>query len=140
MVSLTNRAFQLATAPARFALEQTRTNLKALLELRQDYRAYEPILQQAAEETVDNIVRILVAAEQSLPPDIARLTPGEREQQVRESLARGEKHLLAALGEMYRSYRLITADSPGTIIENPSQSELQDSAVRRPAPRSPADE
>lgn len=140
MVSLTNRAFKLATAPARFALRQTRTNLKALLELHQDYRAYEPILQQAAAETVDNIVRVLVAAEQSLPPDIARMTPGEREQQVRESLARGERHLLAALGEMYRSYRLITADSPGTIIDNPSQSELQATTVMQRPPRSAADE
>ena len=47
-------------------------------------------------------------AERSLPPDIADMTPNEREAAITESLARGEKHLLAALGEMYRSYRLVT--------------------------------
>mgnify|MGYP003673989285 CR=1 FL=1 len=125
MVSLTSRVFKLATAPARFAVQQTRTNLKALNQLRQDYRAYEPIFQQAAAETADNIVKVLIAAEASLPPDMANLTPGEREQQIRESLARGERHLLAAFGELYRSYRLISTTSPGVIIENPSQTELQ---------------
>ncbi|MCX2981093.1 hypothetical protein EYC98_09480 [Halieaceae bacterium IMCC14734] len=125
MVSLTSRVFKLATAPARFAVQQTRTNLKALNQLRQDYRAYEPIFQQAAAETADNIVKVLVAAEQSLPPDIANLTPGEREQQIRDSLARGERHLLAAFGELYRSYRLISTTDPSVIIENPSQRELQ---------------
>ena len=134
MVSFTTRALRLATAPARFALQQTRTNLKTLFELGQDYRAYEPILQRAAEATVDNIVNVLVAAEQSLPPDIERLTPGEREQQVRESLARGEQHLLAALGEMYRSYRLISADKGGVIIENPAQEQLNAGPVVDPRP------
>ena len=115
--------FKLATAPARFALRQTRTNINALLELQQDYRAYEPILQKAAEETLENVIAVLAAAEHSLPADIEAMTPHEREREVTNSLARGEKHLLAALGEVYRSYRLITADTP-LVIENPPQREL----------------
>ena len=122
-MGLGSRVFKLATAPARFALKQTRTNIKTLLELQDDYRAFEPILQRAAEETLGNVMSVLAAAEQSLPNDIADMTPNEREQAVNESLARGERHLLAALGEMYRSYRLITADT-NFVIENPSQQEL----------------
>jgi hypothetical protein len=122
-MGLGSRVFRLATAPARFALRQTRTNIKTLLELQDDYRAFEPILQRAAEETLGNVMSVLAAAEQSLPADIAELTPNEREQAINESLARGEGHLLAALGEMYRSYRLITADK-NFVIENPSQQEL----------------
>jgi len=115
--------FKLATAPARFALRQTRTNIKTLLELQEDFRAYEPILQKAAEETIENVVSVLVAAENSLPDDIENMTPHEREHAVTQSLARGETHLLAALGEVYRSYRLITAEK-SFIIENPPQQEL----------------
>ncbi|MCZ6829150.1 MAG: hypothetical protein O7F73_06115 [Gammaproteobacteria bacterium] len=118
-----SRVFKLATAPARFALKQTRTNIKTLLELQGNFRAYEPILQKAAEETIENVVSVLVAAEQSLPADIEDMTPNERQQAVTDSLARGERHLLAALGEMYRSYRLITAEK-NFIIENPPQQEL----------------
>jgi hypothetical protein len=118
-----SRVFKLATAPARFALKQTRTNIRALQELQEDFRAYEPILQKAAEETIENVVSVLIAAEQSLPDDIADLTPNEREQAISQSLANGEKHLLAAVGEMYRSYRLITAEK-SFIIDNPPQGEL----------------
>ena len=124
MANLFNtRIFKLATAPARFALKQTRTNIKTLLELQEDFRAYEPVLQRAAEETVENVISVLAAAEKSLPADIEKMTPNEREQEIAQSLARGEKYLLAAVGEMYRSYRLITAEK-SFIIENPPQREL----------------
>ena len=115
--------FRLATAPARFAIRQTRTNIRTLMELREDYQAYEPILQRAAEETLENVIAVLVAAEKSLPHDIAEMTPNERERAITESLSRGEHHFLAAIGEMYRSYRLITADKP-FVIDNPPQQEL----------------
>jgi hypothetical protein len=118
-----HRIFKLATAPARFALKQARTNIKTMLELQEDIRAYEPILQKAAGETFENVVSVLVAAEQSLPADIGDLTPNEREQDIAQSLARGEKYLLAAVGEMYRSYRLITAEK-SFIIENPPQQQI----------------
>ena len=73
--SFSTRVFKLATAPARFALKQTRTNIKTLLELQEDFRAYESILQKAAEETVENVVSVLIAAERSLPADIDDMTP-----------------------------------------------------------------
>lgn len=117
------RIFKLATAPARFAFKQTRTNIKALRELREDFRAYEPVLQRAAEETIENVISVLEAAENSLPADIDNMTPNEREQEIAQSLARGEKYLLAAVAEMYRSYRLITAEK-SFVIENPPQQEL----------------
>ncbi len=124
MANLFNtRIFKLATAPARFALKQTRTNIKTLLELQEDFRAYEPVLQRAAEETIENVISVLAAAEKSLPADIDSMTPNEREREIAQSLARGEKYLLAAVAEMYRSYRLITAEK-GFIIENPRQREL----------------
>ena len=104
MTSLTSRVFNLATAPARFALRQTRTNMDLLRALREDYRAWEPILEQATEETLENLVRVMVAAEKSLPGNIEDMTPGERREALAESLARSEKHLLAALGELYRSW------------------------------------
>ena len=122
-INFRSRVFKLATAPARFAVRQTRTNIKTLLQLQEDYRAYEPILQRAAEETLENVLAVIAAAEHSLPADIEGMTPNERESAVSESLARGEKHLLAALGEMYRSYRLITAEA-SPFIENPPQREL----------------
>ena len=122
-----SRIFRLASAPARFAFRQTRTNIKTLLELQEDFRAYEPILQKAAEETIENVVSVLIAAEKSLPVAIEDMTPNEREDAITHSLARGEKHLLAALGEMYRSYRLMTAEK-SFLIENPPQQEL---AVRK---------
>lgn len=115
------RLFQLATAPARFALRQTATNLEAINALRRDVRAWQPILEQAADETLENLVRVLAAAEDSLPRDMANMTPGERRAALTESLARSEKHLLAAFGELYRSWRLASADSH-TVIENPPQS------------------
>ena len=121
--SFSTRVFKLATAPARFALKQTRTNIKTLRELQEDFRAYEPILQKAAEETVENVVSVLIAAERSLPADIDDMTPNEREQAITQSLRRGERHLLAAVGEMYRSYRLITAEK-SFFIENPPQQDL----------------
>jgi len=93
-------------------------------DLRSDFQSYEPLLQRAAEETLENVVSVIIAAEQSLPADIEALTPHEREQQITDSLARGERHLLAAVGELYRSYRLITADE-GVIIENPPQEKLE---------------
>jgi hypothetical protein len=124
MVNLfSTRIFKLATAPARFAFKQTRTNIKALRELQEDFRAYEPVLQRAAGETLENVISVLAAAEQSLPADIDSMTPNEREQEIAQSLARGEKYLLAAVGELYRSYRLITAEK-GFIIENPPQRKL----------------
>ena len=66
------------------------------------------------------MLAVLAAAEQSLPADIEALTPGEREQAIAQSLNRGEKHLLAAVGELYRSYRLITTELP-PVIDNPPQ-------------------
>jgi hypothetical protein len=122
--NLLTRAFDLATAPARFAVRQTVTNLEILGELRRDFRDYEPILQRAAEQTLQNMIAVLVAAERSLPADIEALTPNEREAQIADSLARGERHLLAAVGELYRSYRLITAEQ-GIVIDNPDQEELE---------------
>ena len=115
------RLFLLATAPARFALRQTVTNVEALRALRRDAGAWQPILEQAADETVENLVRVLAAAEDSLPANIADMTPSERRAALTESLARSEKHLLAAAGELYRSWRIATADDH-TVIENPPQS------------------
>jgi hypothetical protein len=123
MASFTQRAFQLATAPARFAWRQTRTNVDTLRALREDYQAWEPILEQAAEETVENLIRVMVAAERSLPQNIEDMTPGERREALAESLARSEKHLLAAFGELYRGWRIATAETP-EVIENPPQEEL----------------
>lgn len=119
-------AFKLATAPALFALKQTVTSYELWQEWREDYAAYEPILQKATERTLENMIAVLAAAEQSLPSDIAALTPREREEAIKASLARGEKHLLVALGEIYRSYRLLTADNDyQDLIENPPQSEIE---------------
>ncbi|MEP5762999.1 MAG: hypothetical protein ABJ308_00325 [Halieaceae bacterium] len=126
MASLTQRALQLATAPARFALRQTRTNIETLRALREDYRAWEPILEQATEETLENLMRVMVAAEKSLPRNIDDMTPNERRQALTDSLARSEQHLLAAFGELYRGWRIATAETPA-VIENPPQAELQSS-------------
>ena len=130
MARFSSRAFRLATAPARFAFKQTATNMRTLRELGENLSAYEPILQRAAEETLENVVNVLVAAEHSLPADIENMTPREREDAISQSLARGEQHLLAAIGEIYRSYRLITAESP-VVIKNPSQAELTAEEHRR---------
>lgn len=113
--------FRLATAPARFAIRQTATNLEALRALRRDARAWQPILEQAADETLENLVRVIAAAENSLPAGIENMTPTERRAALTESLARSEKLLLAAFGELYRSWRLASANSH-TLIENPPQS------------------
>lgn len=113
--------FRLATAPARFAIRQTTTNLEALRALRRDARAWQPILEQAADETLENLVRVIAATEKSLPADIENMTPTERRAALTESLARSEKLLLAAFGELYRSWRLASAGSHA-IIENPPQS------------------
>ena len=75
MSSVSQRIFRFATAPARFALRQTRTNIDALSALRTDYNAWESILQGAAEETIENLMRVMVAAEQSLPRNLEDLTP-----------------------------------------------------------------
>ena len=123
MVSPARRLFDVATAPARFALRQTRTNIDTLRALREDYRTWQPVLQQAADETLENLVRVMVAAEQSLPGNIEDMTPGERRAALTEALARSERHLLAAFGELYRGWRIATADSP-RVIENPPQSEF----------------
>ena len=121
MASPARRLFQLATAPARFALRQTFTNVEALRALRRDAGAWQPILEQAADETLENLVRVLAAAENSLPANIENMTPSERRAALTDSLARSERHLLAAAGELYRSWRLATAES-GAVIENPPQS------------------
>ncbi len=115
------RLFLLATAPARFALRQTATNIEALLALRRDAGAWQPILEQAADETVENLVRVLAAAEDSLPANIADMTPSERRAALTESLARSERLLLAAAGELYRSWRIATAENHA-VIDNPPQS------------------
>ncbi len=115
------RLFQIATAPARFALRQTVTNVDTLRALRRDAAAWQPILEQAADETLENLVRVLAAAEDSLPANLENMTPGERRAALTESLARSEKHLLAAAGELYRSWRLATADDHA-VIDNPPQS------------------
>jgi hypothetical protein len=121
--SFSQRIFRFATAPARFALRQTRTNIDALSALRTDYSAWESILQGAAEETIENLMRVMVAAEQSLPRNLEDLTPEERRRELALSLSRSEQHILAAFGELYRSWRLATADSP-LLIENPPQDQL----------------
>lgn len=121
MANPARRLFQLATAPARFALRQTATNVEALLALRRDATAWQPILEQAADETVENLVRVLAAAEDSLPANIENMTPGERRAALTDSLARSERLLLAAAGELYRSWRLATANNH-TVIDNPPQS------------------
>jgi len=123
--SFASRAFRLATLPGRLAWRQTQTNIRTLVELREDIRSFQPILERATEETLTNIVAVLALAEQSLPPDIAELSPNERERAIRESLANGEKHLLLAMGEIYRALRLVTADDGGSIIENPPQEQLE---------------
>ncbi len=116
--------FELATAPARFAIRQTFINLDALRALQRDAGAWQPILEQAADETVENLVRVLAAAENSLPANLEDMTPSERRQALTESLARSERLLLAAAGELYRSWRLAT--SQGRLIENPPQSTFRD--------------
>lgn len=121
MANPAQRLFQLATAPARFALRQTVTNLETLRALRRDAAAWQPILEQAADETVENLVRVLAAAENSLPANIENMTPSDRRAALTESLARSEKLLLAAAGELYRSWRLATAEN-NNVIENPPQS------------------
>lgn len=118
------RLFRIATAPARFAIRQTQTNIETLRALREDYRAWQPVLEQAADETLENLVRVLVAAESSLPLNIEDMTPGERRDAVTNALASSERHLLAALGELYRGWRIATADSP-RVIENPPQSSFR---------------
>ncbi|MEE4659774.1 MAG: hypothetical protein V2J89_04850 [Halieaceae bacterium] len=117
---------RLATAPARLALRQTRTNIAALQALRRDASAWLPILEQAADETIENIVTTLAAAEQSLPAGIENMTPSERRSAVTESLARSERLLLAAMGELYRSWRLMSAEQQRQLIENPPQSSFRD--------------
>lgn len=112
--------FRLATAPARFALRQTVTNIQALQALRRDAAAWQPILEQAADETLENLVRVVAAAENSLPANIENMTPSERKAALAESLARSETLLLAAFGELYRSWRLATANDHA-LIENPPQ-------------------
>ena len=113
--------FDLATAPARFA----RINLQALDALRRDSRAWQPILEQAADETVENLVRVLAAAESSLPANLNDMTPNERRAALTESLARSERLLLAAAGELYRSWR-IASSTHTAVIENPPQSSFRD--------------
>jgi hypothetical protein len=125
MANPARRLFLIATAPARFAIRQTRTNFETLRMLREDYRAWQPVLEQAADETLENLVRVMVAAEMSLPANIADMTPGERRAALSEALARSERHLLAAFGELYRGWRIATADSP-RVINNPPQSEFDD--------------
>lgn len=117
--------FRLATAPARFAIRQTRTNIDMLRALRSDYQDWQPVLEQAADETLENLVRVLVAAEHSLPSNIEEMTPGERRQALTDALARGEQHLLAAFGELYRGWRIATAESP-RVIENPPQGSFRE--------------
>ena len=116
---------ELATAPARFALRQTRTNVSALIALRRDARAWLPILEQAADETLENLVRVLAATEQSLPANIENMTTTERRQAITESLARSERLLLAAAGELYRSWRLMSAEQH-QLIDNPPQSSFRE--------------
>jgi len=127
MAGFTERALRFATAPARFALRQTRTNIDTLRALRTDYGAWESILEQATAETVENLMRVMAAAEQSLPRNLEDMTPGERQRELANALARSEQHLLAAFGELYKSFRLATVDAP-LVIENPPQEQLSRTA------------
>ena len=120
-----NRMFRIATAPTRFAIRQTRTNFRVLKELSEDLRAYQPVLERAAEETLANLTSVMVAAERSLPDDLEDMTPSEREQAILSSLGRSEQHLLAAFGEIYRSYRLATGERRRLVIDNPPQEQLR---------------
>ncbi|MEM0954257.1 MAG: hypothetical protein AAGI24_08955 [Pseudomonadota bacterium] len=115
----------IATASARFTLRQTRTNLAALQALRRDATEWLPILEQAADETIENLVRVLATAEQSLPASLENMTPSERRQALTESLARSERLLLAAAGELYRSWRLMSSEQH-QLIENPPQASFRD--------------
>ena len=115
----------LATAPARFAVRQTRINLDALRALRRDRDAWLPILEQAADDTIENLARVLATAENSLPDRLEDMTPTERRAALTESLARSERLLLAAAGELYRSWR-IASTGQNTLIENPPQSSFKD--------------
>jgi hypothetical protein len=125
MASTAFRMLQLATAPARFAIRQTRTNIETLRALRDDYRTWQPVLEQAADETLENLVRVLAAAELSIPANLQDMTPGERRAALTEALSRSEAHLLAAFGELYRGWRIATADTP-KVIDNPPQSAFSD--------------
>ena len=68
-------------------------------------------------------MRVMVAAERSLPRNIEAMTPNERRRELAQSLARSELHLMAAFGELYRSWRLATADTP-VVIDNPPQGDF----------------
>jgi hypothetical protein len=124
MAGFSSTLFRFATAPAKFALRQTRTNIDTLRALRSDYAAWESILEQATGETVENMMRVLVAAENSLPSNLEDMTPNERQRELANSLARSEQHLLAAFGELYRSFRLATIEAP-MVIDNPPQEQLE---------------
>jgi hypothetical protein len=124
MSGFTSSVLRFASAPAKFALRQTRTNIETLRALRNDVDAWESILEQAAGETAENLMRVMVAAENSLPPNIEDMTPGERQRELAQALARSEQHLLAAFGELYKGFRLATSDAP-LVIENPPQEQLR---------------
>lgn len=124
MAGLTSKVLRFATAPAKFALRQTRTNFETLRAIRADAAAWESILEQAAGETAENLMRVMVAAENSLPPNLEDMTPDERQRELAQTLARSEQHLLAAFGELYRGFRLATSDA-SLVIENPPQEQLR---------------
>ena len=67
----------------------------------------------------------LFAAENSLPANLTDMTPNERRAALTESLARSERLLLAAAGELYRSWRIATSTNTA-VIENPPQSSFRD--------------
>ena len=67
MAGFTERALRFATAPARFALRQTRTNIDTLRALRADYSAWESILEQATAETVENLMRVVASLQEGRP-------------------------------------------------------------------------
>ena len=83
------------------------------------------MLEQAADESLENLLRVLVAAEHSIPANLEDMTPGERRAALNEALSRSEAHLLAAFGELYRGWRIATSDAP-KVIENPPQSAFPD--------------
>ncbi len=124
---------RLATAPARFAIDQTRTNIRTAQRLHKNLREYREVLTAASAETAANVARILSAAEMSLPANIQAMPAAERQRAIEESLARGQAHLFAAAGELYCALRLAESSSssvaptkPGQMFDNPPQAAFPD--------------
>jgi hypothetical protein len=112
LAALARKTFDFYTAPARFAIRQTRRNLQLARQLGGDWGQLRDDVDQLAE-------RVLAQAAQQLGIDLAGMTPAQRRQQALAAMDRAEHGLSVALGEALRALVLVAGDDAKPLSDRP---------------------